>query len=82
MTDNVLVEVENLRKAFGGLIAVYDVSMQVKVHSMHAIIGPNGAGKTTLFNLISGVMQPTNGKVSLRGRISPMCPHRNVHTWV
>ncbi len=53
MTD-IILEARGLRKAFGGLVAVEDVSFGVTAGAMHAIIGPNGAGKTTLFNLLSG----------------------------
>jgi branched-chain amino acid transport system ATP-binding protein len=80
MTENIFVEVENLRKVFGGLVAVDDVSMRVKAHKMHAIIGPNGAGKTTLFNLISGVMPPTSGKVFFKGQdITTVSPQKRAH---
>ena len=69
MIDNqIVLETKNLHKAFGGLIAVDDVSIQVKNRTMHAIIGPNGAGKTTLFNLLCGVLPPTGGKVFYRGK--------------
>jgi ABC-type branched-subunit amino acid transport system ATPase component len=54
-----LLETRNLRKVFGGLVAVDDVSIDIYEHSLHSIIGPNGAGKTTLFNMISGVLPPT-----------------------
>lgn len=56
--------VQNLRKSFGGLIAVGDVSLEVKKGSIHSIIGPNGAGKTSLFNLITGAFPPDGGTVS------------------
>jgi branched-chain amino acid transport system ATP-binding protein len=80
MTENVLVEVENLRKVFGGLVAVDGVSMKVQTGSMHAIIGPNGAGKTTLFNLISGVMPPTGGRVFFKGQeITHVTPQGRAH---
>ena len=47
MSNEVMIEAVNLSKAFGGLIAVDDVSLQVREHTIHAIIGPNGVGKTT-----------------------------------
>ena len=65
---DIILEAKNLRKVFGGLIAVDDVSLQIRSHSLHSIIGPNGAGKTTLFNLLSGTMEPTAGNVILRNR--------------
>ena len=67
MTDEIIMEAKNLSKVFGGLVAVDDVSLQVKKQTMHAIIGPNGAGKTTLFNLLSGMMPPTTGKILYKG---------------
>ncbi len=80
MTDEIILEAQHLRKAFGGLIAVDDVSIQIKPQTMHAIIGPNGAGKTTLFNLLSGTMPPTNGKVFYKGRdITNLPPQRRAH---
>jgi len=80
MTEQFLVEVENLRKVFGGLIAVDGVSMKVRTGSMHAIIGPNGAGKTTLFNLISGVMPLTEGRVFFKGEeITHVTPQGRAH---
>jgi branched-chain amino acid transport system ATP-binding protein len=80
MSNQTILEAKNLRKAFGGLIAVDDVSIQVKEHTMHAIIGPNGAGKTTFFNLLSGVMPPTSGSVHFKGKdVTHMPPHRRAH---
>lgn len=67
MEPRIILETRNLRKEFDGLVAVADVSLRVREGELHAIIGPNGAGKTTLFNLISGVLPPTAGKVLLRG---------------
>jgi branched-chain amino acid transport system ATP-binding protein len=63
----VLLEVQNLVKTFGGLRAVANVSFRVGAGQIKAIIGPNGAGKTTLFNVISGVMPPTWGRIVLAG---------------
>jgi branched-chain amino acid transport system ATP-binding protein len=63
-----LLEGRQLRKAFGGLIAVDDVSLKIQPGSAHSIIGPNGAGKTTLFNLLSGRYNPTSGTVWFKGR--------------
>jgi branched-chain amino acid transport system ATP-binding protein len=66
MTDTIL-EARGLRKEFGGLVAVDDVSLSVKRGMVHSIIGPNGAGKTTLFNLLSGRYKPTAGQVFYNG---------------
>jgi urea ABC transporter ATP-binding protein UrtD len=58
-----LLEIRNLTKAFGGLIAVDHLNLKLKNGGIHAIIGPNGAGKTTLFNLITGRVKPTSGLI-------------------
>ncbi|MCA9962518.1 MAG: ABC transporter ATP-binding protein [Chloroflexota bacterium] len=68
MADDIILETRNLRREFGALIAVADVSIQVKAHSLHSIIGPNGAGKTTFFNLLSGNIEPTSGQVFYKGQ--------------
>jgi branched-chain amino acid transport system ATP-binding protein len=75
-----ILETKHLRKEFGGLVAVDDVSIQVQAQTLHSIIGPNGAGKTTLFNLLSGVFPPTRGKVFFKGQdITHVPPHRMAH---
>ena len=58
-----LLEVENVSRHFGSLVAVRDVSMSVADGELRAVIGPNGAGKTTFFNLISGFLAPTSGRI-------------------
>lgn len=76
----ILLEAKNLRKEFGGLVAVDDVSIQIHERTLHSIIGPNGAGKTTLFNLLSGMMRPTSGQVFFESReITNLPPHRIAH---
>jgi branched-chain amino acid transport system ATP-binding protein len=72
MGTEIILETINLRKEFGGLVAVDDVSLQVHANSLHAIIGPNGAGKTTFFNLLSGNLEPTRGQVIFKGRAIPV----------
>jgi branched-chain amino acid transport system ATP-binding protein len=80
MTNDIILEAKNLTKAFGGLVAVDDVSIQIHAKTMHAIIGPNGAGKTTLFNLLSGVMPPTQGEVFYKGEnITSLPPYKRAH---
>jgi branched-chain amino acid transport system ATP-binding protein len=63
-----LLKVENVTKRFGGLVAVDDVSLEVRHGEIIAIVGPNGAGKTTLFNVINGVFPPDNGKIYFEGK--------------
>ncbi len=62
-----IIRTEDLTMAFGGLLAVNGVSVDIKPHSLTSIIGPNGAGKTTFFNLISGQLTPVRGKVFFKG---------------
>ncbi|MBL26800.1 MAG: ABC transporter ATP-binding protein [Rhodospirillaceae bacterium] len=62
-----MLKLENVHKAFGGVIAVDHVTLDFAPGSLSAIIGPNGAGKTTLFNLISGRIKPDGGRVVLDG---------------
>ncbi|MBR0874995.1 ABC transporter ATP-binding protein [Bradyrhizobium tropiciagri] len=62
-----LLTVDNLSKRFGGLQAVADVSLTVAAGEICSVIGPNGAGKTTLFNMISGVLRPSSGRISFDG---------------
>ncbi|WP_250466193.1 branched-chain amino acid ABC transporter ATP-binding protein/permease [Caballeronia sp. GAFFF2] len=62
-----LLVVDNARKQFGGLIAVNDVSFDIKAGEIIGLIGPNGAGKSTTFNLVTGVLQVTSGAISFRG---------------
>jgi branched-chain amino acid transport system ATP-binding protein len=79
MRDSVdaALSLAEVSKAFGGLRAVDEVSLQVLPGERRAIIGPNGAGKTTLFNLISGELPPTEGRITLFGRdITRLPAHR------
>ena len=64
-----LLEVKNLTKNFGGLTAVGDANIELGASELVGLIGPNGAGKTTLFNLLTGVYEPSEGTVSLDGKI-------------
>jgi branched-chain amino acid transport system ATP-binding protein len=78
--NNVILETKNLRREFGALIAVDDVSIKVQARTLHSIIGPNGAGKTTLFNLLSGNLPPTSGNVVFKGKdITKLPLHRTAH---
>ena len=64
MKDNVL-HIENLTMRFGGVVAVDNFSMDINQGEIVALIGPNGAGKTTAFNAVTGVYQPTEGRITL-----------------
>ncbi|MDN4982952.1 MULTISPECIES: ABC transporter ATP-binding protein [Bradyrhizobium] len=63
-----MLEVRNVTKRFGNLVAVKDVSMMVERGELRAIIGPNGAGKTTFFNMISGYFPPSRGSILFNGK--------------
>ncbi|MDQ6597027.1 ABC transporter ATP-binding protein [Bacillus salipaludis] len=58
-----LLKIEGITKRFGGLVAVSDVSLQVKQGEIFGLIGPNGAGKTTFFNMLTGIYKPNEGKI-------------------
>ena len=74
-----LLEVRNLKRSFGGIEAVADVSFDVEAGSIHGLIGPNGSGKTTIFNVLSGYYPPSGGEVLFQGRsIGSLPPHRIV----
>jgi branched-chain amino acid transport system permease protein len=73
-----LLEVNNARKEFGGVIAVNDVSFDVRPHEIVALIGPNGAGKSTTFNLITGVLRATAGSISVLGKKTFNAPPQDI----
>jgi branched-chain amino acid transport system ATP-binding protein len=62
-----MLRVEQVSRRFGGYLALDDVSCEIAADRIHALIGPNGAGKTTLFNIVSGLLQPTAGRVLFCG---------------
>lgn len=68
MEGKPLLKVEKLTKHFGGVVAVHDVSFELRPGELLGIIGPNGAGKTTLVNLITGFVRPDSGEVLFRGK--------------
>lgn len=79
MSEPVL-RTEQISRFFGGLQAVRDVSISVEAGAFHSIIGPNGAGKTTFFNIISGALKPSSGRVFFDGRnITGMPLHHMTH---
>jgi branched-chain amino acid transport system ATP-binding protein len=74
-----LLQVKNVSKHFGSLVAVNDISMTVEPGELRAIIGPNGAGKTTFFNLITGFFTPTTGSIVFDGQdVTHLLPARRV----
>jgi branched-chain amino acid transport system ATP-binding protein len=74
-----LLQVENVSRHFGSLVAVENVSMSVEAGELRAVIGPNGAGKTTFFNLISGFLNPTAGHILFADEdITNLLPARRV----
>jgi branched-chain amino acid transport system ATP-binding protein len=74
-----ILDIRNVTKRFGSLVAVRDVSLTVQPGELRAIIGPNGAGKTTFFNLISGFFPPSSGSIVFDGRdITRMPAHKRV----
>ena len=73
----VILKVEHLNKAFGGLLATCDVSYEMQTGELSAIIGPNGAGKRTFFNLLTGYHRVDSGRVFFQGKnITNWPPHR------
>jgi branched-chain amino acid transport system ATP-binding protein len=72
-----LLEVKNVTKRFGGLVAVDDLTVNVKYKEIVGLIGPNGAGKTTLFNVITGIHPPEEGSVRFEGKeCTNLKPHQ------
>ena len=89
MGEQTLLEIKNLSKSYGDLIAVNNLSLEIFTGEVFGLLGPNGAGKTTTINLISGLLKPDAGEVFLRGeRLSVgdaevrskigICPQENV----
>ncbi len=73
---NRILQVISLRKNFGGLVALDDLTFDVREGQLKSIIGPNGAGKTTLFNIISGIFPPSSGRVRFEEKnIASLAPH-------
>ena len=65
---DIILDVQNISLAFGGVKALNDISFNVREHEIRAIIGPNGAGKSSMLNCINGVYQPQQGSIAFRGR--------------
>ena len=78
VAGELLLDVDKLRKQFGGLVAVNDVSFQIRAGDIVGLIGPNGAGKSTTFNLITGVLSLTSGQIKFRGQSVAGLPSRDI----
>jgi branched-chain amino acid transport system ATP-binding protein len=75
VSDDFILETEDLTKEFAGFVAVNGVSLRIARGTIHALIGPNGAGKTTCFNLLTKFLRPTRGRIVYKGRdITPIAP--------
>jgi branched-chain amino acid transport system ATP-binding protein len=75
----VVLAAVGLVKQFGGITATDHVNLELRQGARHALIGPNGAGKTTLINLLTGVLEPSEGKILLEGQdVSHLAPHERV----
>ncbi|EJE54309.1 ABC-type branched-chain amino acid transport system, ATPase component [Acidovorax sp. CF316] len=75
----VVLAAHGLVKRFGGITATNNVTLNLRQGARHALIGPNGAGKTTLINLLTGVLEPTEGSIVLEGQdITRLAPHQRV----
>ena len=79
--SDILLRASDLSVRFGGVLAVNDVSFDVRAGEVFTLIGPNGAGKTTVFNLISRIYQPTSGEIDFAGpqgmvRLTQQAPHQ------
>ncbi len=73
-----LLQIDNARKQFGGVVAVNNVSFDVKPREIVALIGPNGAGKSTTFNLVTGVLSVSSGRISVLGKSIQNAPPQEV----
>src|SRR6187549_3534819 len=75
VSDDFILETENLTKEFAGFVAVNGVNLRVTRGTIHALIGPNGAGKTTCFNLLTKFLKPSQGRILYQGRdITALAP--------
>jgi branched-chain amino acid transport system ATP-binding protein len=79
MSTDTVLSCAGLVKRFGGITATDNVTLELRRGARHALIGPNGAGKTTLINLLTGVLEPTEGRITLEGQdITRLAPHERV----
>ena len=78
MSDEFILETEDLTKEFAGFIAVNGVNLRIARGTIHALIGPNGAGKTTCFNLLTKFLRPSRGRIVYKGRDITAIPPADV----
>ncbi|HMC39330.1 MAG TPA: ABC transporter ATP-binding protein [Acidimicrobiales bacterium] len=77
MTDAALLDLQKVSIRFGGVVAISELDLQVPEGAIFGLIGPNGAGKTSCFNVVTGVYQPTDGRVVFEGRtLTGLKPHQ------
>jgi branched-chain amino acid transport system permease protein len=80
---SIILEAEGIHKAFGGLMALYNVDVKIEERKITGLVGPNGAGKTTLFNVLSGFIKPDRGRILLKNKdITGEDPQKIVHMGV
>src|SRR6201995_1925047 len=78
--SDIILRTEGLRKSFGGFIALSGISAEFRRGAITSIIGPNGAGKSTYFNLLSGSLRPSGGKIEFEGRdVTGVAQHKFAH---
>lgn len=78
-----MLELSNVTKFFGGLAAIHNVSFKINAGEFTGLIGPNGSGKTTLFNVITGVLKPTSGRITFMGKeITGLLPDQICHSGI
>jgi branched-chain amino acid transport system ATP-binding protein len=71
-----MLRIENVSKRFGGLVALRNITLEIRKGELSGLIGPNGAGKTTLFNVVSGFLRPTEGRILFDGQdVTDLAPH-------
>ena len=79
INPDIVLSAQGLIKRFGGITATNNVTLNLRRGARHALIGPNGAGKTTLINLLTGVLEPSEGRIVLEGTdITQLAPHERV----
>src|SRR5688572_21739727 len=78
MSDDFILQTEDLTKEFAGFVAVNGVTLRIARGTIHALIGPNGAGKTTCFNLLTKFLRPTRGRILYKGRDITALPPADV----